>query len=279
MLPTITVVTPSYNQAAYIEQTIQSVLTQQYPGLEYLVIDGGSTDGTVDILRRYEDRLDWVSEPDEGQAEAINKGLKRAGGQVVAWLNSDDIYLPGALERVGEQFGRQPDIDLVYGDYQLIDERGRVLLHKREIPFDYNILLYGLNYIGQPAAFFHRRVFDRAGYLDQGLHYGLDWEYWLRIASRGGRFAHLPHYLAATRWHGQAKTLVAPPEMFAEHEAIRRRYWTRRRFASPGWQRLYTAWLNKLYRFKRQALKIWLRRAIDFPPGHWVMRTQQQGRE
>lgn len=271
MLQTVSIITPSLNQAAYIEATIQSVLAQNYPRTEYLVIDGGSTDGTLEILQRYNRFLTWSSEPDQGQAQAINKGFKRSTGQIVAWLNSDDIYLPGSLPYVAEFFTQHPDVDVVYGDYHLIDPAGRILLRKQEIPFDYNILLFGLNYISQPTTFFRRQVFERAGYLDETLHFGLDWEYWLRLASYGAKFAHVPQYLAATRWHQAAKTLAAPPEMFMEHQLIRDRYWSKRRFRSPRGRHLYAAWLNKLYRLKRQVLKIALRRTIDFPPGHWVM--------
>ncbi len=275
MLPKISLITPSYNQGQYIEATIQSVLAQNYPQLEYLIIDGESSDGTLDILSRYSRILKWISEPDKGQAHAINKGFKKSTGEIIAWLNSDDIYLPGALHRVADLFRQHPEISVVYGDYYLIDEQGKVLLQKKEIPFDYNILLYGLDYISQPTTFFRRQVFDQVGYLDEKLHYGLDWEYWLRIASYGGQFAHISHYLAATRLHVAAKTLVAPPEMFTEHQAIRNRYWNKRKFQSFRRQQLYAAGLNKVYRFKRQALKLFLRRTIDFPPGHWVMRTQQ----
>lgn len=270
LLP-IAIITPSYNQGPYLETTIQSVLAQHYPGLEYLVIDGGSTDGTLAILRRYENRLQWLSEPDTGQANAINKGFRRSSGQIIGWLNSDDIYLPGALARVGEFFQQHPAIDVLYGDFWWIDEQGRKLLARREIPFDANILLYGLNYIGQPTVFFRRQIFDRAGYLDESLHYGLDWEYWLRIAQHGGKFAHLPHFLAATRLHATAKTIAAPPEMFAEHRAIRQKYWRRRRFASPQLQGLYEVWLNKWYRAKRQVLKIIWRQTFDWLPGNSIM--------
>jgi glycosyltransferase involved in cell wall biosynthesis len=273
----ISVITPSFNQGQYLQATIQSVLDQQYPALQHLVIDGGSTDGTLDILRHYTKRssLYWLSEPDNGQAEAINKGFKQATGEIIAWLNSDDIYLPHALQRVADFFEQQPDIDVIYGDYHLIDEQGEVLLQKQEIPFDYDILLYGLDYISQPTTFFRRRVLEKVGYLDEALHYGLDWEYWLRMAQAGCRFAYLPHYLAATRWHTTAKTLVAPPGMYAEHQAIREKYWTKHKFQSPHWQKWYAFWLNKRYRLKRQLLKLWLRRKIDFPPGHWVMSHQK----
>lgn len=268
------IVTPSFNQAHYIVSTIDSVLSQNYPNLEYSIIDGGSHDGTLDILKRYDDKLNWISEPDNGQAHAINRGFKKSTGAIVAWLNSDDIYLPHTLSYVADFFEQHPEIDVVYGDYQLIDLQGRVLLRKKEIPFDYNILLYGLDYISQPTTFFRRKIFEQAGYLDENLHYGLDWEYWLRIANHGSQFAHIPRYLAATRWHIAAKTLVAPPEMHKEHEEILNRYWGKHRFQSLRGQKLYRSWLNKIFRVKRQVLKICLRRTLDFPPGNWVMQTQ-----
>lgn len=276
MLPRISVITPSFNQAAYLRQTIDSVLAQAYPNLEHLVVDGGSTDGTLEILANCHDGLIWTSEPDEGQAQAINTGFRRATGELVAWLNSDDIYLPAVLPRVADFFQTHPAIDLIYGDYQLIDDRGRLLLRKREIPFDYNILLYGLDYISQPTVFFRRRVLDKFGYLDESLHYGLDWEYWLRIASGGGQFAHLPYFLAATRVHANAKTIVAPPQMHAEHRAIQARYWTASRFESPRLHQFYAALLKTGYRAKRQLTKLRLRRTLDFPPAHWVMYDSRQ---
>lgn len=272
----ISIITPSFNQGGYLESTIQSVLAQNYPNTEHIIIDGGSTDGTLAILQQYSQYLTWLSEPDEGQAQAINKGLRQAGGEIVAWLNSDDIYWPGALPAVADFFSAHPAIDIIYGDYDLIDEQGKILLRKREIPFDYNILLYGLNYIGQPATFFRRGVLERFGYLDENLHYGLDWEYWLRVASGGGQFAHLPRYLAATRIHTAAKTIVAPPQMYAEHRAIQSRYWTARRFESPRWQQFYASLLRTGYRAKRQLKKLLLRRTIDFPPANWVMNSTRR---
>ncbi len=274
--PAISIITPSFNQAEFLESTINSVLSQNYPNLEFIIVDGGSDDESVDILRRYERHLTWTSEPDEGQAQAINKGFKRATGQIVAWLNSDDIYLPGTLSAVAGFLANRPEVDLVYGDYYVIDLAGQVLLRKKEIPFDHNILLYGLDYISQPATFFRRAIFESIGLLDERLHYGLDWEYWLRLADHGGNLAHMSRYLAAARWHPQAKTLAAPPQMYAEHQAIRDRYWNGYRFQSPFWQRVYATWLNQLYRGKRQFLKMLLRRTIDFPPGNWVLRSQQK---
>lgn len=275
--PTISIITPSFNQGDYLESTIQSVLAQHYPKIEYIVVDGGSTDHTLAILQKYSPRLTWISEPDEGQAQAINKGFRRATRDIVAWLNSDDVYLPDALPSVADFFSDHPAIDVVYGDYYLIDSAGQILLRKQEIPFDYNILLYGLDYISQPTTFFRREVLENFGYLDETLHYGLDWEYWLRIASRGGRFALLPRYLAATRLHPRAKTVLASAQMVAEHRRISARYWNQRRFKSEGRQRAYETLLNKIYRLKRQLIKLKTRHTIDFPPATWTIKAQQKG--
>lgn len=271
MLPAISIITPSYNQAGFIEATIQSVLAQNYPHTEHLVIDGNSTDGTLFILQKYKRILRWRSEPDRGQAHAINKGFRQSAGELVAWLNSDDIYLPGALHQVAQVFAQNPAVDVLYGDYYFIDEYGRTVMRRREIPFDYNILLYGLDYISQPTVFFRRRLLAEFGDLDETLHYGLDWEYWLRLAAGGARFAHLPRYLAATRLHTAAKTIIAPPQMRAEHRRIRNTYWATYRCQSPRLHVLHAGMLNKIYRAKRQLKKIYLRRSLDFPPAHWVM--------
>ena len=274
MLPVISVITPSFNQAQYIEATIQSVLAQNYPNTESLIIDGCSTDNTLSILQKYRTHVRWVSEPDHGQAEAINKGFKQANGEILAWLNSDDIYLPGTLHHVARHFAQHPATDVVYGDYYFIDERGRTIMRRREIPFDYRILLYGLDYISQPTVFFRRSLLEQFGDLDETLNYGLDWEYWLRLAGGGARFAHLPYYLAATRLHATAKTIVAPVEMHAEHRRIRAKYWRTYRFQSPRLHILHNFLLNKIFRAHRQIKKIFLRRSVDFPPAHWVMYNQ-----
>ena len=271
----ISIVTPSFNQAKFISETIESVLIQNYPSLEYLIVDGGSTDGTIDILRQYDARLSWISEPDKGQAQAINKGFKKTTGDIVAWLNSDDIYLPHALSTVAEFFSQHPHIDLVYGDFYIINQQSKILLRRKEIPFDFNILLYGLDYICQPATFFRCSIFEKIGYLDENLHYGLDWEYWLRLASHGCRLTLLPKYLAAIRWQPQAKTLIESPQLYAEHRTIRERYWDKHRFQSERWQQIYIIWRKNFYRLKRQGLKIISRHTLDFPPGYWMMKKEQ----
>ncbi len=202
----ISIVTPSYNQGKYIERTIRSVLSQEVQDLEYEVIDGGSADETIWILKRYEERLSWISEPDKGPSDAINKGFRRSGGPVLGWLNSDDIYYPGALKTVLEFFDKNPDVDVLYGDTYHIDENDEVI--EKYPTEDWNwTRLHERCFISQPAAFFRRRVFDQYGPLEVGVRC-MDYEYWLRLGKNGVRFAHLSRILAATRLHKEAFTVA-----------------------------------------------------------------------
>ncbi len=214
MPPLVSIITPSYNQAAYLEETIHSVLAQDYPRLEYIVVDGSSSDGSVEIIRRYADRLAWwVSEPDNGQAEAINKGMARARGEIVAWLNSDDLYLPGAVAAAVRALQRDPQAGMVFGDAQTIDARGRPL----------NALTFGdwglpelmrFHIICQPAVFMRRAVWEKAGGLAPEFHYLLDHHLWLRIAERDA-VRHVPQSWALARHHPLAKN-VAQAAAFAQ---------------------------------------------------------------
>ncbi len=206
MTARISIITPSYNQGKYIERTIQSVLTQGVPGLEYLVIDGGSTDDTVEILKRHGARFDWVSEKDRGHPDAINKGIVRSTGPIVGWLNSDDVYYPGALATVLEHFDTHPDVDVVYGDANHIDEHDAVIEKYPTEPWNWQRLLETC-FISQPAAFVRRRLFDRHGLMDLTLRQSMDYEYWVRLGRRGVRFEYLPKLLAATRLHEEAFTV------------------------------------------------------------------------
>lgn len=200
----VSVITPSYNQAAFLEQTLRSVLDQGYPELEYIVVDGGSTDGSLDIIQRYADRLAWwASEKDSGQAEAINKGMQRAHGEVVAWLNSDDIYLPGAIAGAVAALGAHPDAVLVYGNTRAVDAAGRTLnvLRYRQLSLD-DLLCYEI--IGQPAVFMRRAAYEAAGGLDPSYHFMLDHQLWVKIALQGP-ILHVGEEWAAARYHPQAK--------------------------------------------------------------------------
>ncbi len=211
----ISIVTPSFNQAPYLEAAIRSVLEQDYPDLEYFVVDGGSTDGSLEIIRRYADRLTWwVSEPDRGQADGINKGLRRATGEVVAWLNSDDRYRPDALRRVAETFAAHPDVGLVFGDVASVDAEGRVFYLQRFGPYTLDDLL-AFRIISQPAVFMRREVLQAAGYLDETYHLLLDHHLWLRMA-RLAPLRYLPHTLAEARYHPAAKNVARAADFGAE---------------------------------------------------------------
>lgn len=202
--PILSIVTPSYNQSAYLGKTISSVLSQDYPDLEYFVIDGGSTDRSIEIIRKYESRLSgWVSEEDRGQADAVNKGFARCSGEIFGWINSDDFYLKGAFFSAVDFFNSHPDVDLVYGDVLSLDGIGRMINVMRFADYELRDLMT-FRIIGQPAVFFRRSAWEAAGGLDLSYHYLLDHHLWLRIASRG-KIAYSPNPWAAARFYPEAK--------------------------------------------------------------------------
>jgi len=203
--PLITVVTPSYNQGGFLEETIHSVLSQDYPAVEYIIIDGGSTDGSVDIIRRYEGRLAyWVSEPDQGQSHALNKGFARAHGEILAWLNADDLYRPHAVQTVADAFSRSPSDGVVTGGWEMITEAGTVA---RRFPSSHSSIrgLLLTCDIGQPSTFFRRALFEKVGGLDEGLHYSFDYDLWLRLLSVAD-LRSVGNVLSAFRLHSSSKT-------------------------------------------------------------------------
>lgn len=222
MTLSVSIITPSFNQAGYLEQTIRSVLAQDYSALEYFVIDGGSTDGSREIIQKYEQRLaGWVSEPDRGQAEAINKGFARASGDVVAWLNSDDVYQPGAIRAAVEAFQQNPQAGLVYGNLLSIDETSRPFNLQTFAPRTLPDLM-SFRIIGQPAVFLRRAVLEQAGLLDLSYHYLLDHHLWLRVAQIVP-IVHIPRTLAAARYHPAAKNRAHTREF--GREAFRLTAW------------------------------------------------------
>jgi glycosyltransferase involved in cell wall biosynthesis len=205
--PTISIVTPSFQQARFLERTLHSVVSQEYPALEYIVQDGGSTDGTLDVLHRYATKLtDWVSEPDGGQADAINRGFARSTGEIMAYLNSDDLLLPGSLAHVGRFFDEHPDVDVVYGNRLLIDEADGEI-GKWILPDHDDTILTLADYIPQETLFWRRRIWDKSGgFLDRSFGYALDWDLLLRFRDADAVMVHLPRFIGAFRVHEAQKT-------------------------------------------------------------------------
>jgi glycosyltransferase involved in cell wall biosynthesis len=227
--PRVSIVTPSFQQGKYIRRTIDSVLGQHYPHLEYFVQDGGSTDETVDILRSFQDQLSgWESKPDQGQSHAINLGFSHCTGEIMAWINSDDVLLPGAIHAVVEYFNRHPEIDVVYGDRLLIDENdlqiGRWILPGH----DSNVLSWA-DYIPQETLFWRRKIWDRiGGRIDQDFKFAMDWDLLVRFREAGARFGHMRRFVGAFRVHKHQKTCTAIDDIgFQEMSLIRARLFGR----------------------------------------------------
>lgn len=224
ILPLVSIITPSYNQGQFLGATLCSVLEQDYPRLEYIVIDGGSTDNSPQTLARYANRLAyWESQPDRGQAHAINKGLQRAQGDFLGWLNSDDVLLPGVVSRAVQVFAQYPQVDVVYGHLERIDAGGRLLptprLPKDRVDFDLSQVL-GECVVNQPGSFWRRSVMEQVGLLDEDLHYSLDYEYWIRLALAGAQFLHLPEAVARFRLSSGSKTVGQTAVMAQEQISV-----------------------------------------------------------
>ncbi len=210
----ITVVTPSYNQGKYIKRTIDSVLSQGVEDLEYIVMDGGSTDETVDILKTYGDKIIWRSEKDKGQTDAVNKGIRASKGEIIGWLNSDDIYYPGAIQKVLEVFEKHPEVNVVYGNAYHIKEDDSFIEEYYTEDFDYE-RLKDICFICQPSLFFRKSVVDKYGYLDDKLQYCMDYDYWLRLG-KGEKFYRLNELIAGSRLYDDNKTLGARRKVHEE---------------------------------------------------------------
>jgi glycosyltransferase involved in cell wall biosynthesis len=227
-LPLVTIVTPSLNQGRWIGQTIESVLDQGYPRLEYMVLDGGSRDDTLDVLRRFGDRLTWTSGPDGGQSAAINKGFRAARGEIVAWLNADDTYLPGSISAAVEHFMNHPECAMVYGEGNRIDENGRLIgRFTATEPLNLWKLAHLSDYILQQSVFMRRAAVEAVGFLDESLHWAMDWDLFLKIGKRF-RIDYLPVYLGNIREHRSAKTASGGRRRLAELARVMRRHGNRR---------------------------------------------------
>ena len=222
--PKISIVTPSLNQGAYIEETIRSVLLQNYPNLDYHIIDGGSTDETLTIIKKYQPWLtSWVSEPDQGQSDAINKGLAKCTGEIFNWLNSDDYYLPGALEAIGLSFANKPEALAVIGREYLVDNDGnKEIPHGTTIEPELAHTLLALH-LDQPPSFFKLLAFQEIGYLSKDLHYTMDAEWWGRFLLRYGQssIVQIPFVVNCFRLHHTSKTVSLPEKFSLERKILK----------------------------------------------------------
>jgi glycosyltransferase involved in cell wall biosynthesis len=257
-LPLVSIVTPSYNQGRFLEYTIRSVLEQDYPRMEYIIIDGGSTDESVEIIRRYADQMSyWISQPDEGQTDAINKGFAIAQGDILAWLNSDDVYRPSAVTEIVAYMQSHPEIGMVYGDADYINSDGETIGKFPAAQTDYKRLLQGYVHIPQQTSFFRSRLWRMVGPLDPTFYFAMDYDLWVRIAAVAPIRYH-PRTWAAFRLHGEAKSLAKAdrcwPEMIRVYErlgggelsVIKAKYLVRRILEPILPLRLYTRlWLQQ----------------------------------
>jgi len=256
--PLVSIITPSFNQASYLEETILSVLEQDYPNIEYIIVDGGSSDGSMEIIERYSNRLGWwVSEPDQGQTDAINKGFTRAQGNILAWLNSDDTYLPHAVSEAVKYFGSHPDVGMVYGNANLIDERGEVIGEFPARQTDLRRLRRGYVHIPQQSSFFRTDLWRQVSPLDPSFYFAMDYDLWVRLAQIT-RIDYTPRPWANFRLHGTGKSVVSDERCWPE--MLRVHYRDGGSWFSPL---VFKAKLRSLiYAWLPMNLRLWLRRQL-----------------
>ena len=252
--PKISIVTPSFNQGQFLEETILSVLNQDYPNLEYIIIDGGSTDNSVEIIKKYADRLAyWVSEPDKGQSDAINKGFRKSSGEILAWINSDDVYYSGVLAKMAQYFVDHPEVDFIFGYHDDIDETGKILRRGTHFPYVAHAFRRGFAQICQPTSFWRRSVWDSCGPLDENRHYLMDLDYFLGVVESDFQVRAVPVRVCAFRYHSHSKAVAGVRES-------KRAYWEILGMHYPElhcWLTRYVAWLEVTFlrgirRIKRQ---------------------------
>jgi glycosyltransferase involved in cell wall biosynthesis len=270
-LPKISIVTPTFNSLSTLRETIESVRTQDYPEIEHIVMDGGSEDGTLDILREYP-HLIWESEKDEGHYHAMNKGIARATGEIVAVLNADDRYRPGTSRAVGEAFAAHPDWDGLFGDIVYIHGNDEEIYRREEALYDYQTLLWsGVCYVVHPTLFVKKAIYDRLGaFRHHDFKNSADYEFILRLGKNGCRIGHLPRYLVTYRYHddGQSADLRVTRNMARENGIIRAEYGC----PDDGWDGL-----RRFYgRAKRQIQKLALRGKCDLFPASWTLKRHMK---
>lgn len=256
--PLVSIVTPSYNQAAYLEETIRSVLNQDYQNLEYIIVDGGSNDGSLEIIEKYANELAWwVSESDRGQTDAINKGFSRAKGEILAWINSDDTYLLGAISEAAEFLESHPDIGLVYGDANLVDEGGDVIGRFPARQTDNRRLMRGFVHIPQQASFFRADIWRLVGPLDPSFYFAMDYDLWVRI-SQQSPIEYYPRLWANFRLHGDAKSIEADDRCWPEMVRVHRREGGSR----FSWLSVKAAIRPLIYGWMPMNLRLWIRQYL-----------------
>jgi glycosyltransferase involved in cell wall biosynthesis len=222
--PKISIVTPSYNQVQFLERTILSVLNQNYPNLEYIIIDGGSTDGSVEIIKKYEKYLSyWASEKDKGQTDAINKGFQKSTGEILAWLNSDDTYLPGTFYKIAKDFRQNSEVNLIFGNIYFIDESDKRIGELRFTEFDFNTLIYEGGNLHQTGTFWTRKIYEKVGGLISNYKFCMDYDFFCRVA-KVGKLCHMRDFFANFRMHANAKSSTISHIGHREHKEIMRRY-------------------------------------------------------
>jgi glycosyltransferase involved in cell wall biosynthesis len=263
VLPRITVVVPSFNQAGFLERTLRSVLDQDYPNLELIVMDGGSTDGSVDIIRKYEDRIaHWVSEKDEGQTDALARGFARSTGDIQCWLNSDDLHEPGVLFKVARYFGQHPDADAVFGSTIWIDADDRPLRTHHEMPFNRFIWLHTYNYIPGMSMYWRRAIYEQVGGLDPSFNLAMDADLWSRI-SRQGRIDHVRDVWSRMRFYPEQKNRALRDASEMEDQKIRLREWGTDSPRFVGAKRLVAMALRVAWKFFIGCYPIGYRRYME----------------
>ena len=268
--PLVSIVTPCYNAAKFLPAAVESVLNQDHPQIEYIVIDGGSTDGTIEILERYRGRLQYFSERDRGPADAIHKGFAKASGDILAWLNADDTYEPGAVRFAAEYLAAHPQAEVLYGDGWWITEDGEALRRYPTLPFDARVLERDC-FICQPAAFLRSTAY-RSCPIDREMNLSFDYDLWIRMSKEGRRFDYVPRHLANTRMHRESLTLGKRREVFHASMGLLRRHYGYVPFSWVfGYSALRVDGRDQFFEPLRPSIGKYL---VSLPLGLWVNRSR-----
>lgn len=271
--PLVSIITPSFNMAGYLPETLESILSQDYPRLELIVVDGGSTDETHSILKSYGDRLRFVTGRDKGPSDAAHRGFQMARGEIFAWLNTDDTFLPHAIRIAVEYLIAHPDIDVVYGEGWWIDDTGAVISRYPTLPWDPKVLERDC-FICQPAAFIRASAYRRCG-LDPDINRSFDYDLWIRMAKLGLRFAAIPEYLANSRMHTGAKTIYEREAIFEASMSLLQRHYG---YVPLSWVFGYTSWLRDGRDQFFQPLRPTLRNYVAALPAGLRLNPSKRGR-